>query len=125
MRRSILYRSDEAIFVSLNANPGACSSNSRRADSLVDKERSAITIAMMAGWPRRKTNMIALKDRDLFRQQALIGGNWRDANVKATVEVTDPASQQVLGTIPDMGRDETKAAIEAAADAFKRWKKKT
>ena len=67
--------------------------------------------------------MIALKDRDLFRQQALIGGNWRDANAKATVDVTDPASQQVLGTIPDMGRDETRAAIDAAADAFKRWKK--
>ena len=44
---------------------------------------------------------------------------------KATVDVTDPASQQVLGTIPDMGRDETRTAIEAAADAFKRWKKKT
>ena len=67
--------------------------------------------------------MIALKDKDLFRQQALIGGNWRDANAKATVDVIDPASQQVLGTIPDMGRDETRAAIDAAADAFKRWKK--
>ena len=51
--------------------------------------------------------MIALKDRDLFRQQALIGGNWRDANLKATADVIDPASQKVLGTIPDMGRDET------------------
>jgi len=69
--------------------------------------------------------MIALKDKDLFRQKALIGGDWRDANAKATVDVTDPASQQVLGTIPDMGRDETRAAIEAAADAFKRWRKKT
>jgi len=69
--------------------------------------------------------MIALKDKDLFRQQALIGGDWRDANAKATVDVIDPASQQVLGTIPDMGRDETRAAIEAAADAFKRWRKKT
>ena len=69
--------------------------------------------------------MIALKDKDLFRQQALIGGNWRDANAKATVDVIDPASQQVLGTIPDMGRDETRAAIDAAADAFKRWKKNT
>src|SRR3954452_4571270 len=68
--------------------------------------------------------MIALKDKDLFRQQALVGGNWRDANAKATVDVVDPASQQILGTIPDMGRDETRAAIDAAADAFKRWKTK-
>jgi succinate-semialdehyde dehydrogenase/glutarate-semialdehyde dehydrogenase len=62
--------------------------------------------------------MIALKDSELFRQQALIGGNWRDASAKATVNVIDPASQEVLGTIPDMGRDETKAAIDAAADAL-------
>src|SRR3954468_1027008 len=69
--------------------------------------------------------MIALKDGDLFRQQALIGGNWRGASVKATVDVIDPASQEVLGTIPDMGREETAAAINAAADAFKAWKKTT
>src|SRR4051794_33633220 len=68
--------------------------------------------------------MIALKDGDLFRQQALIGGNWRGASVKATVDVIDPASPEVLGTIPDMGREETAAAINAAADAFKHWKRK-
>jgi succinate-semialdehyde dehydrogenase/glutarate-semialdehyde dehydrogenase len=69
--------------------------------------------------------MIALKDKDLFRQQGLIGGNWRDASAKATVNVIDPASQNVLGTIPDMERNETAAAINAAADAFKAWKKTT
>ncbi|WP_368506982.1 NAD-dependent succinate-semialdehyde dehydrogenase [Bradyrhizobium lupini] len=69
--------------------------------------------------------MIALKDKDLFRQQGLIGGNWRDASAKATVNVIDPASQNVLGTIPHMGRNETAAAINAAADAFKAWKKTT
>lgn len=68
--------------------------------------------------------MIALKDKDLFRQQAPIGGNWRDASTKAVVDVIDPASQRVLGTIPDMGRDETRAAIETAAAAFKHWKAK-
>ena len=66
--------------------------------------------------------MVALKDKDLFRQQALIGGHWRDASAKATVDVVDPASQQVLGTIPDMGCEETRSAINAAAAAFKHWK---
>ncbi|RXT36385.1 NAD-dependent succinate-semialdehyde dehydrogenase [Bradyrhizobium betae] len=66
--------------------------------------------------------MVALKDMDLFRQQALIGGNWRDASAKANINVVDPANQDVLGTIPDMGREETRAAINAAADAFKQWK---
>src|SRR5918994_2705179 len=69
--------------------------------------------------------MNALKDKALFRQQALIGGVWQDARTKATVDVIDPASLKVLGTIPDMGSDETRAAIDAAANAFKGWKAKT
>src|SRR5688572_13106238 len=69
--------------------------------------------------------MNALKDKTLFRQQALIGGVWQGASTKATVDVIDPASQDVLGTIPDMGRDETRAAIVAAAEAFKSWKART
>ena len=71
------------------------------------------------------TKIGILKDADLFRQQALIGGIWRDADTKAAVDVIDPASLSVLGTVPDMGGDETRAAIDAAAEAFKSWKKKT
>jgi succinate-semialdehyde dehydrogenase / glutarate-semialdehyde dehydrogenase len=69
--------------------------------------------------------MNALKDKTLFRQRALIGGVWQDASTKATVDVVDPASQDVLGTIPDMGGDETRAAVAAAAEAFKSWKART
>lgn len=64
-------------------------------------------------------------DSDLFRQQALIGGVWRDAETKGAVDVVDPASQSVLGTVPAMGENETRAAIDAAAEAFKGWKKRT
>jgi succinate-semialdehyde dehydrogenase/glutarate-semialdehyde dehydrogenase len=69
--------------------------------------------------------MNALKDKALFRQQGFIDGKWQDAHSKATVDVIDPASQNVLGTIPDMGAGETRAAIDAAAKAFKSWKRKT
>ncbi|RWA75322.1 MAG: NAD-dependent succinate-semialdehyde dehydrogenase [Mesorhizobium sp.] len=71
------------------------------------------------------TTIGILKDADLFRQRALIGDVWQHAHNKATVDVIDPASLEVLGTIPDMGRDETRAAIDAAAEAFKSWKRKT
>ncbi|MFT4014765.1 MAG: NAD-dependent succinate-semialdehyde dehydrogenase [Paracoccus sp. (in: a-proteobacteria)] len=66
-----------------------------------------------------------LKDEDLFRQQALIGGTWVDAASGAVVEVTDPATGQVMGTIPDLSGAETRAAIEAANLAFASWKKRT
>ena len=71
------------------------------------------------------TKIGTFKDADLFRQQALIGGMWREADTKAVVDVINPASLSVLGTVPDMGGDETRAAIDAAAEAFKSWKKKT
>ena len=63
-----------------------------------------------------------LGDAGLLRQQALIGGVWQDAASGETVDVIDPASQKVLGTVPDMGKAETCAAIEAAEAAFKSWK---
>ncbi|MBO1025920.1 NAD-dependent succinate-semialdehyde dehydrogenase [Ochrobactrum sp. SD129] len=69
--------------------------------------------------------MHTLNDQALFRQQALIGGVWQDAASGATVDVTNPASLSTLGTIPDMSGKETRAAIDAAAEAFKLWKKKT
>lgn len=71
------------------------------------------------------TKIGTFNDADLFRQQALIGGVWREADTKAVAEVTNPASLNVLGTVPDMRGDETRAAIAAAAEAFKSWKKKT
>lgn len=71
------------------------------------------------------TKIGMFNDSDLFRQQALIGGVWRDAETKGVVDVVDPASQSVLGTVPAMGENETRAAIDAAAEAFKGWKKRT
>ncbi|OWV72731.1 NAD-dependent succinate-semialdehyde dehydrogenase [Rhizobium sp. R339] len=66
-----------------------------------------------------------LKEAGLFRQQALVGGKWIAATSGNSVEVTDPATQTVIGTVPDMGAAETRAAIEAAEAAYGPWKKKT
>ncbi|UWU79445.1 NAD-dependent succinate-semialdehyde dehydrogenase [Bradyrhizobium huanghuaihaiense] len=66
-----------------------------------------------------------LSDQQLFRQQGLIGGQWQAALSRATIDVIDPATQTVLGTVPDMGRDDTRAAIAAAAKAYATWRAKT
>ncbi|MCL6653191.1 succinate-semialdehyde dehydrogenase (NADP(+)) [Agrobacterium rubi] len=66
-----------------------------------------------------------LKDSDLFRQQGLVGGQWLDAASGKTVDVIGPATQNVMGTVPDMGGNETRAAIDAAAKAFGPWKART
>ncbi|MGN7956337.1 NAD-dependent succinate-semialdehyde dehydrogenase [Agrobacterium tumefaciens] len=69
--------------------------------------------------------MQGLKDKELFRQTGLIGGAWKTAASGKAVDVIDPATQAVIGTVPDMGSAETRAAIEAANAAFGPWKKKT
>lgn len=69
--------------------------------------------------------MKTLKEPGLFRQQAMIGGRWVAAASGKTVDVVDPATQAVIGAVPDMGTTETRAAIEAAEAAYGPWKKKT
>ncbi len=68
---------------------------------------------------------LTLQDQTLFKQQCLINGQWLDANSNEVIDVNNPASNQVIGTIPKMGRDETKAAIDTAFVAQKDWAKKT
>ena len=66
-----------------------------------------------------------LSRQDLFRQQAYINGQWLDADSGETLEVTNPANGEVLGTIPKMGGAETRRAIEAAEKAQKLWRAKS
>ncbi|USJ27665.1 NAD-dependent succinate-semialdehyde dehydrogenase [Ensifer adhaerens] len=66
-----------------------------------------------------------LKLPTLFRQEGLIYGIWTPARSGETIDVTDPARQNIIGTIPAMGGEETRAAIEAAERAYPAWKQKT
>lgn len=66
-----------------------------------------------------------LKNDALFRQQAFINGMWCDADNKETHEVLNPATGELIGTVPMMGAEETRRAIEAADTAQSTWSKKT
>jgi succinate-semialdehyde dehydrogenase/glutarate-semialdehyde dehydrogenase len=66
----------------------------------------------------------SLQDSDLFRRQAYIGGRWCDADNGATLEVNNPATGEILGTVPMMGGAETRRAIEAAKSAWVDWRRK-
>ena len=69
------------------------------------------------------TKIPGLKDADLFREAALIGGAWVQADDGATVDVTDPATGEVLGRVPDVTGAQTRLAVEAADRAFQSWRK--
>lgn len=68
---------------------------------------------------------LGLKDPSLFRTQAFLAGEWVDADNGTTVEVTNPATGDLIGTVPNMGADETRRAIEAANKAWPAWRAKT
>ncbi len=63
-----------------------------------------------------------LKDATLFRQQAYIDGAWQDADSGQTLKVTNPATNEVLGSVPKMGAAETRRAIDAANRALPAWR---
>ena len=67
----------------------------------------------------------ALTDPDLFRELCYIDGAWVPADSGETIAVNNPASGEVMGTVPKMGADETRRAIEAAERAWPEWRAKT
>jgi len=68
---------------------------------------------------------LPLKDPKLFREQCYLDGAWQGAAGGKSFPVHNPASGAQLGTVPDMGADETRRAIAAAEAALPAWRAKT
>lgn len=62
-----------------------------------------------------------LQRPDLFRQACLLATGWHEAQGNNTLEVRNPATGELIGTIPKLGHAETVAAIEAAQKAQPAW----
>jgi succinate-semialdehyde dehydrogenase/glutarate-semialdehyde dehydrogenase len=67
----------------------------------------------------------SLKDATLFRQAALVGGDWIAADPANAIAVTNPATGAVIGHVPKLGAAETRTAIEAARTAQAEWAART
>jgi succinate-semialdehyde dehydrogenase/glutarate-semialdehyde dehydrogenase len=65
-----------------------------------------------------------LVDRRLFREASYIDGVWT-GDGERRIAVDNPATGEIIGTVPRLGRAEAHAAIEAAARAFPAWRTKT
>jgi succinate-semialdehyde dehydrogenase/glutarate-semialdehyde dehydrogenase len=70
----------------------------------------------------RDGNGIPLKDEGLFRELNYIDGEWVGAGSNATIDVNNPATGAVIGTVPKMSERETRRAIEAANKALPGWR---
>ena len=60
-----------------------------------------------------------------YRYQQLIDGSWSDADRGGTWDVIDPATEEVIRTVPFGGRADADAAIDAADRAFRSWSRRT
>jgi succinate-semialdehyde dehydrogenase/glutarate-semialdehyde dehydrogenase len=66
-----------------------------------------------------------IKDPGLLKGRCYVDGLWIDADSGATRAVRNPATGELLGTVPDAGAAETRRAIEAAARALPGWRART
>jgi succinate-semialdehyde dehydrogenase/glutarate-semialdehyde dehydrogenase len=68
---------------------------------------------------------MVVQDGRLFREACYVDGAWISVGAAGAIDVDNPASGEKLGSVPRLGRTETRAAIEAAARAFPAWRRKT
>ncbi|MEH6577911.1 MAG: NAD-dependent succinate-semialdehyde dehydrogenase [Amphritea sp.] len=68
---------------------------------------------------------LQLNDFSLLKTQAYIDGEWTAGRDGSTLEVTNPATGEVVATIASVGAQEAQAAIDAAEKALKPWQQKT
>ncbi len=66
---------------------------------------------------------LMLKDAKLLKDRCYVAGNWIAGS--ASIPVTNPVDDSVIGHVPKLGAAETRNAIEAAEKAQKLWAKKT
>jgi succinate-semialdehyde dehydrogenase/glutarate-semialdehyde dehydrogenase len=73
----------------------------------------------------RKTQALRgiLKDATLLKDKCYVGGNWISG--AASIDVTNPVDDSVIGSVPKLGAAETREAIAAASRAQKDWARKT
>jgi len=68
---------------------------------------------------------LPLKDPKLLREQCYVNGAWTGAAGGKSFDVHNPATGDRIGSVPDMGAEETKQAIAAAEAAWPAWRAKT
>jgi succinate-semialdehyde dehydrogenase / glutarate-semialdehyde dehydrogenase len=85
--------------------------------------RTAAQLAYSRPAPRQQLRMAhGLTNSALWREQAYINGEWVSAASGDSFEVTNPATGDVLGTVPTMSSADADRAVEAAFAAWPSWR---
>ena len=66
-----------------------------------------------------------LKNTSLLKAHGYINGQWVGDDAKSRFDVTNAYTNEVISTLPEMGKKETEEAIDAANAAWPDWRSKT
>ncbi|MFC0281396.1 aldehyde dehydrogenase family protein [Falsigemmobacter intermedius] len=69
--------------------------------------------------------MLPLKDPSLLIDKCLVNGKWVGAQSGKTVDVTNPATGDVIARIPSMSAQEVEDVIGHANAAFRPWARRS
>jgi succinate-semialdehyde dehydrogenase/glutarate-semialdehyde dehydrogenase len=68
--------------------------------------------------------MLILDDKNLFRNQCYINGQWIEPLPGETMTVSNPATGAVIGTVPKLNAARIQDAIQAAHAALPAWRRR-
>ena len=66
-----------------------------------------------------------IKNKKLFVEKCYINGKWVDSKNSRKIDVNNPATLDIIGTVPNCGKEETNFAISKASESWKNWKQKS
>src|SRR3954451_9988667 len=64
---------------------------------------------------------MAIAEQILVRDKLYIGGEWVDPSGDGTIEVVNPATEEVIGRVPEGTPQDVDRAVAAAREAFEVW----
>jgi succinate-semialdehyde dehydrogenase / glutarate-semialdehyde dehydrogenase len=69
--------------------------------------------------------MVKLKNPDLLRDSCFVDGKWISSGTGKVIEVENPATGNVIATVPSLSGAEVEHAVTAANKAFATWSKRS
>ncbi|MBI1621370.1 NAD-dependent succinate-semialdehyde dehydrogenase [Aquamicrobium zhengzhouense] len=69
--------------------------------------------------------MLPLKDPSLLIDKCLVNGEWVEARSGNKIDVTNPATGELIARVPSLSADEVEEAIAHADTAFRPWAKRS
>jgi aldehyde dehydrogenase (NAD+) len=64
---------------------------------------------------------VATTTQEQVRDKLFIGGQWVDPEGDGSIEVTNPSTEEPVGSVPSGSRADVERAVAAACDAFASW----